>query len=305
MDTAKPAGSGRVFFYAFAGAALFAALAALFAAMLRPVMPAKAFRAEAVADRAGAPVSLAPREDVSARDGEPLGPVLPDGPLIAIVMTELGNNPALSARAIERLPAAIAFTFTPYAAGAGDLAARAKADGHEIFMSLPMQPKSYPRVRPGRNTLLVGNDAQENLRRLDWALGRVEGLDGATGMMGSAFTEDGEALAPIMAELERRGLAFIDARASGRTVAEAAARAAGVPSRTNDRFLDEPATAANIGRGLAALVETAKRRGWAIGYARPLAPTIEALADFETEAQAAGVNLVGAARLARGLHEDG
>ncbi|MGB3723884.1 MAG: divergent polysaccharide deacetylase family protein [Pacificimonas sp.] len=322
--------TGRIILTVFGGAVLFVGLATLFAHLLRPFAPAKAAQADqyAGADR---PERDTPesREDLrrTLRDNMKVGggpeplvlddgdaaqaagattppPDLPDGPVIAIVMTELGSNAANSRRAIADLPAEITFTFTPYAAVSPALAKAAKAEGHEVFVSLPMEPQRYPRINPGENTLLRASDASENLERLDWALTKFADLDGTTGMMGSAFTQDAVALRPVMKELHMRGLTYIDARASGRSVAERTARDSGVPSRSNDRFIDEPPTGANIGGNLSALIATAKRRGYAIGYARPLPATITALEAFGAEAEAAGVTLVGAARLARGLPDD-
>ncbi len=320
--------TGRIVLTALGGAILFVGLATLFAHLLRPLAPANAARAESVAEAGddmagngvdpearetlreamtvgGGPEPLTAEDDEERTAGATMPPPdMPSGPVIAIIMTELGPNAEAARQAIETLPAEITFTFSPYADAAPGLARRAKADGHEVFVSVPMEPQRYPRISPGENTLLRTSDAAENLERLDWALDRFGELDGTTGMMGSAFTQDAVALRPIMKALHMRGLAYIDARASERSVAERTARDSGVPSRSNDRFVDEPATAGNIGRNLDALISTAKRRGYAIGYARPMPATIEALAAFEAKAQAAGITLVGAARLARGLPDD-
>ena len=53
--------------------------------------------------------------------------------------------------------------------------ARARAAGHEVLMSLAMEPIEYPRIDPGPHTLLVALEAKQNLERTQWVLSRVGG----------------------------------------------------------------------------------------------------------------------------------
>lgn len=228
----------------------------------------------------------------------PAAPI-PDGPLVAIVLTELGPNAGAAKAAIDRLPPAVSLAFSPYADASRDLAKAAKGGGHEVWLSVPMQPKSYPRVNPGKNVLLTGESGAENVRRLTWALSRVDAPVGITNMMGSAFTENAEAMRPVLDAAKAKRLFYVDARSSGRSVGEKEARAIGLAAATNDRFLDEPETQANIRRNLDDLVATAKRRGFAIGYARPVAATISELEAWSAALEAKGVTLVGASVVAR------
>ena len=197
--------------------------------------------------------------------------------------------------AIATLPPEIGLAFTPYP-DVGALVRAAKAEGHEVLAGLPMQPKAWPRVSPGRNTLLVGAAPEENLRRLDWALARVGGATGVTGIMGSAFTESEAALGPVLDAVGVRGLAYLDARASARSVGVATAREAGVRAAANDRFLDE---SGSIASHLEALEAQAKREGAAIGYARPLPATIAALQAWTATLDGKGMRLVPPSSLAR------
>ncbi len=287
---------------------LFAVLAIAFAWLLRPLVgPVEPVAAgpDLFADLpAEAPVAEAPPvEPVAVAAVEPPPapatpvPFAPEftGPRIAILLTDVGDDPAQARAAITALPAAVGLAFTPYP-DVRALARAAKADGHEVIAGLPMQPKSWPRVSPGANTLTVDADGAENVRRLDWALARVEGASGVTGIMGSAFTENEAALRPVLAEVGKRNLAYIDARASGRSVGVATARDGGVRAAANDRFLDESGTIADH---LAALEAQAKREGSAIGYARPLPGTIAALEKWAPTLEAKGMLLVPPGSLAK------
>jgi polysaccharide deacetylase 2 family uncharacterized protein YibQ len=284
---------------------LFAALAVAFAWLLRPlVVPAAAPAVDLppAETLANAPVATAsapqPAPAVAATTAPvPPAPFAPGftGPRIAIVLTDVGDDPAQARAAIAALPPAIGLAFTPYP-DVRALARAAKADGHEVIAGLPMQPKSWPRVSPGINTLTVDADGAENVRRLDWALARVEGATGVTGIMGSAFTEREAALQPVLAEVGKRGLAYLDARASARSAGVVTARAAGVRAAANDRFLDE---GGRIADHLAALEAHAKREGSAIGYARPLPATIAALQAWAPTLDAKGMLLVPPSSLAK------
>lgn len=290
-------------------AALFVAAALLFAQLLRPLAapdgiearaaePASISRVESPAPTPPAAIEAPPvvAAAIEVAAPPPPPPYAPEfkGPRIAIVLTDVGDNPAQARAAITALPANVGLAFTPYPDVVA-LSRAARADGHEIWAGLPMQPKSWPRVSPGKNTLLVGATAADNLQRLDWALARVGSVAGVTGIMGSAFTESEAALRPVLGEVGKRGLAYLDARASGRSVGVATARAAGVRAATNDRFLDE---SGSIAANLAALEQQAKSQGSAVGYARPLPATVAALQAWAATLEAKGILLVPPSSLA-------
>nr|WP_243451742.1 divergent polysaccharide deacetylase family protein [Sphingosinicella soli] len=299
---------------------MFIGLATAFVELLRPFAPSHAAQTGEAARPAPTPEIKAPAKPVvaqapatasppadkpdideiqrAARDTPPAA-AIPAGPIVAIILTELGPNATAAKAAIDRLPAAVSLAFSPYADASRELAKTARAGGHEVWLSVPMQPKSYPRVNPGKNVLLTAQTPAENIRRLDWALSRVEAPVGITNMMGSAFTESAAAMRPLLGAVKARQLFYLDARSSGRSVGETEARAIGLAAATNDRFLDEPETTANIRRNLDDLVATAKRRGYAVGYARPVSATIGEIERWSAELEAKGVTLVGASLVAR------
>ncbi|MGB7406647.1 MAG: divergent polysaccharide deacetylase family protein, partial [Pacificimonas sp.] len=194
--------AGRIVFIALGGTLLFVGLATLFAHLLEPFDATRAAAAGngrliVAADEAGEAVrrtieNVSPDllDEAPGPPPEPVDvgppPILPEGPLVAIIMTELGPNVPAARRALAALPTEISLTFSPYADDAPRLAETARATGHEVLVSIPMEPQRYPAITPGENVLLRTADESENLERLNWALSRFERLDGATGMMGSA-----------------------------------------------------------------------------------------------------------------------
>ena len=82
----------------------------------------------------------------------PMGVTNSDRPKIAIVLGGMGLNAGLTRKAIKELPGDVTFGFAPYGDGLQDQVNRARAQGHEIMLQLPMEPLGYPANNPGPNT---------------------------------------------------------------------------------------------------------------------------------------------------------
>lgn len=285
------------------GLVLFAGAAVLFVRLLEPL--ARADTATPRPPMAAAvspppvPAPVAPPVAGTAAAIAPVrAPFRPDftGPRIAIVLTDVGVNPADARTAITKLPAEIGLAFSPYPDESRALADTARKAGHEVWVGVPMQPKSWPRVSPGANTLTVDATPAENTQRLGWVLARVGPATGVTSIMGSQFLERAAALDPVLTDLKSRNLAFLDSRVSGRSVGMARARAAGVPAILNDRFLDE---GGGIAANLAELATAARLNGSAVGFARPSAASVAAISAWAATLEGKGVLLVPPGSLAK------
>jgi len=111
--------------------------------------------------------------------------------------------------------------------------------------------------------------------------------------MGSAATADSLLMDALMAEIDRRGLRFLDSLTSPRSVAYQAARAAGVPALRNRLFLDvDHQDEAAITASLEALIASARARGQAVGIGHPHAATAAVLARELPRYAAEGVRFV-------------
>src|SRR3954451_16453057 len=95
-------------------------------------------------------------------------------PVVAILIGGLGVGAAKTTDAIMRLPAAVTLAFTPYGSDPGKLAERARAQRHEIFLQIPMEPYDFPDNDPGPQTLLTSLSADQNMDRLYWHLSRMQ-----------------------------------------------------------------------------------------------------------------------------------
>jgi uncharacterized protein len=219
-------------------------------------------------------------------------------PRVALLITGLGPSGAATETSINELPGAVTLAFDPYTRRLGEWIELARAAGHEVVLSLPMEPAEYPRFDPGPHTLLTSLSAQENLDRLDWVLSRVTGYVGITNMMGSRFTTSEANLVPVFDELKKRGLMFVDGRASEQSVAGSLAQSMGLPRVIGDQTVDEDATREAIDRHLAALEAQAKRNGSALGVGFAYPVTLERIALWTKTLDQKGLVLAPASALA-------
>ena len=198
-------------------------------------------------------------------------------PRIAVIVAELGLRETATQAAIERLPASVTLSFSPYARGLQKWIDAARADGHEVMLDLPMEPVSFPRDDPGPKALFTSLSEAENQARLADILDRAEGYVGVVPWMGSRFTTSADDLRPVLQALGKRGLMFVDARAAPESLAARIAREANVPRAINDRFLDHEASRVAIDSRFQQIEQQARATGFAVAMASPYPITIERL----------------------------
>jgi polysaccharide deacetylase 2 family uncharacterized protein YibQ len=212
-------------------------------------------------------------------------------PRIAVVILDLGLSSAATEAAVQGLPATVTLAFSPYAENLNNWINQARAAGHEALLGLPMEPANFPARDPGPRTLLTSLSPRENLDRLDWVLGRVSGYVGVTNNMGSRFTASAEALRPVLTTLRDRGLVFVDARTTPRSVAASLATTLGLPRAINDRLIDQQAARIPIDAMLADVEKVAMETGNAVAMGQPYPVTLERLAAWLPTLESKGIAL--------------
>jgi polysaccharide deacetylase 2 family uncharacterized protein YibQ len=116
---------------------------------------------------------------------------------------------------------------------------------------------------------------------------------------GSLGTADQPLMDELMPLLRQRNLFFIDSRTTAATVAESAARAAGVAAARRNVFLDDEQNVAAIRKQFALALRDAREKGSALAIGHPHPETLEVLGEMMPEAERQGVQLVFASDLAR------
>jgi polysaccharide deacetylase 2 family uncharacterized protein YibQ len=219
-------------------------------------------------------------------------PGKPNAPRVAIVIGGLGIGASGTHEALAKLPAAVTFAFAPYGGDLEQMVGRARGNGHEVLLQVPMEPFDYPDNDPGPQTLLTSLDAAQNIDRLHWLMSRAQGYVGLANLMGARFTASEQVLAPVLRETAKRGLIYLDDGSSQRSLASQIAGANNLAFAKADVVIDQVPTIADVERALGRLETIARERGVAVGIAGALPAAVERIAKWAKAAENRGVLLV-------------
>ncbi|MBK1669239.1 hypothetical protein CKO28_14470 [Rhodovibrio sodomensis] len=215
-------------------------------------------------------------------------------PKIAIIVRGLGLSSAAAETAVNRLPANVSLSFTPYARDrAKAWAAEARRNGHEVLVDLPMEPANYPATDPGPQAIMTEISARENLQRLAWLLGQVDREVGVVAQMGAAVLANRQVVEPVLQALKARGLMFVDNGVVADSAAREIAQRLGLPFAVNDRTLDGGQVSRRaIEARLVEAERLAREQGLAVVMAHPYPVSLELLASWTDRLGARGFVLV-------------
>ena len=217
----------------------------------------------------------------------------PEGkPAVSLIIGGLGlkSNGRYSVAAIDELPPEITLSFVANAINLNTLVRRARAKGHEVIIEAPMEDYESRRRSDPRH-LSTARSASENLGNLRWALSRTSGYFAIMNYEGGKFATDSAAVAPMMNELSRRGVAFIETGSiPGSVFAVEAARASNqfaISSESIDAHADGNA----IEERLKELERLALENGTALGTGFPYPVTIDTVKAWAERLEAKGIVL--------------
>ncbi|WP_420961526.1 divergent polysaccharide deacetylase family protein [Brucella sp. IR073] len=221
------------------------------------------------------------------------------GARVAIVIGGLGLSQTGTQNAIRQLPEEVTLAFAPQGNSLTRWMQTARQRGHEILMQVPLEPFDYPRVDPGRHTLTVDGGAEKNIGDLHWTLSRITNYTGVMNYMGARFTADPAALTPVVQEIGRRGLLYLDDGTSARSQAERIALEQAAPFAAADLLLDAVQERGDILKKLDELERTARAKGTAIATGSAFPVTVEAVSVWANEAKTRGIEIVPVSALVR------
>jgi polysaccharide deacetylase 2 family uncharacterized protein YibQ len=216
--------------------------------------------------------------------------IKPGAPRIAIVVGGMGLSATATRLALEKLPGDVTFAFAPYGADLERQAAKARADGHETILQLPMEAFEGADMN-GARTLETSLTPDQLMDRLHWHLSRFSGYVGVENFLGQRFTAREEAIAPVMREMAKRGLLYLDDGSSPTSVAPAVGATVGAVNSRADVVIDAERAPEAIGAALLKLEAIAREKGYAIGTMSALPATVEQTAKFIDGLEKRGVAL--------------
>lgn len=218
---------------------------------------------------------------------------------VVLIVGGLGISQTGTQEALRVLAPDVTLAFAPYGASLDRWVARARSEGHELLLQLPMEPFDYPDNDPGPHTLLTGAAAEVNGERLQFLLGRLTNYVGVVNYMGAKFTANDAALGASMKEIAGRGLMWVDDGSSSRSLAEPTARTTRTPFARADVVIDGVAADDMIEARLAQLEQMARAKGLAVGVATALPITLRHLQAWTKSLDARGITLVPVSAAAR------
>ena len=214
-------------------------------------------------------------------------------PRIAIVVGALGLNGAATRAAIEKLPAEVTLSFTPYADGLQSWIDLARANGHEVMIELPMEPLDYPANDPGPYTLMANASPAETARKLEYLLARAAGYFAVSNYMGGRFMASEPAMGGLINGLKARGVGYLDDGSVPRR------GGGGTPRSSADAVVDEQPSGEAIDQQLAKLEAQATQKGQALGIGFAYGVTLDKVTRWAAALQARGYQLAPASAVMR------
>jgi polysaccharide deacetylase 2 family uncharacterized protein YibQ len=196
---------------------------------------------------------------------------------VALIIDDMGMDRKHSWHALA-LEAQMTYSFLPYAPRIGDMAAEARAKGHEVMLHLPMQ--GGPAGDPGPNALLLDLDPVESQRRLMLNLDSFSGYIAVNNHMGSHYTDYRDKMLPVLEEIKKRDLIFIDSLTTGKSVAYETATELGMTALRRDIFLDDDEDIEAIRKQFIELEKFAAHHGHAIAIGHPREHTLMVLEEW-------------------------
>lgn len=207
-------------------------------------------------------------------------------PTIAIIIDDMGHHQALGQRLVD-LDYPLTLAFLPFRRHTDALAQAGYGNGKEIMLHVPMANTRGVALGAGGLEAEMSRPAiGDSLRR---SLQSIPHVRGVNNHMGSLLTQKHEMMLPVMAELRRYPLFFVDSRTIASTVAADVALAQKIPTLSRDVFLDHEQTEAYVHQQFQQLLKVAREKGSAIAIGHPHPVTVAYLEKHLPELDAQGI----------------
>ncbi|NLA58418.1 MAG: divergent polysaccharide deacetylase family protein [Firmicutes bacterium] len=168
--------------------------------------------------------------------------------------------------------------------------------GHEVILHLPMEPLD-PDIELDDGFITTNLDDVEIRRRIEDALASVGEVAGVNNHMGSKATSDERVVRIVLEVIQEHGLYFVDSWTSPASIAGRIAGEMGIPTATNQVFLDHYSDVEKVKAQIERLIRRAQRDGQALGIGHVRPQTYRALVEMLPRFQEAGVVVVPASSI--------
>ena len=230
----------------------------------------------------------------------PMGVIHSDRPKIAILLGGMGLNPKLTKSAIDDLPGDVTFAFAPYGENLQAQVDKARANGHEVLLQLPMEPMGYPANNPGPKTLLADADVKPTWKRSTGTWAASLAIRALPTTWAAACSRQHAALKPVLQEIQKRGLVYLEDSSTSLTSSTDVAKDVDLPERHAQIVIDSDPTPQSIANALDLLENEARTNGFAIGTGSGLEVTLDAVKAWSEQLKNKGILLVPVSAMYKG-----
>lgn len=211
-------------------------------------------------------------------------------PMVSVVVIDFGISTSLSDTALQSLPADITFALSSYAQDAMGWSAKARGDGHEIWLSLPMQTKDV-HDDAGQNSIAINASLQQNQDNLWTTLGSTVGYAGIVSQPGHAFTGNDIDVEPIFNQIYGRGLGFAESNPDVSGFGETLAKSSGAPYVRNNLWVGDDLQPDAIDRAFQNAERIATKDGQSVIFVKPYPAVLKKLSQWAAETEERGIQI--------------
>jgi polysaccharide deacetylase 2 family uncharacterized protein YibQ len=193
-------------------------------------------------------------------------------PRLAIIIDDVST--AKQVEAIKKVGIISTMSFLPPSNSRPNSHTHAKSEPF-YMVHLPMEALNYNGEEP--HTLRVGDSKEQISKRLDAIVELFPSVKYINNHTGSKFTSNEKAVSSLIAELDKRGIKFVDSRTIASSKVPQVMKKLGRAYVARDVFLDHEQSKEYVKKQIKEAIRVAKDHGSAIAIGHPHKNTLEAL----------------------------
>ncbi|HAK50381.1 MAG TPA: hypothetical protein DCM54_00535 [Gammaproteobacteria bacterium] len=165
----------------------------------------------------------------------------------------MGYNLDRGRKAITISPASLTYAVLPNSTHGTLIARMAHEAGKEVMVHMPME--NIASLPMGKNVLTRSQRKEEFQVILDNSLDSIPFAQGVNNHLGSALTQESEAMQWFMESIRNRSMYFVASRTTAKTIAFSVARSNNLRAASRDVFLDNEPNIHAIDKSFQRLIE--------------------------------------------------
>lgn len=207
---------------------------------------------------------------------------------VSFVMVDFGLSKKYSESSIKDLPEGVSFVLDAYTKDAQKWTDEARKLNHEVWLSLPLQTKDYPKVDTGPKTILSSLSEGDANTRLLQTLALSTGYAGVIAHNASAYSSSANNVQKLFTSIADRGLGLIQSDPSDKIIGTLAAKSNPLFARA-DTWIDQVNSEKTLQAKFIDIEATAVKNKKLIVFFHPYPATLKALKKWSEEAANRGI----------------